>query len=184
MEKPDLYSVAIEAVVEDLDIKSKVLENVIPALRDDCIIATNTSSLSITKIGQAIGQPHRTVGMHFFNPAPIMKLVEVIKGENTCTAVVDRVAEIAVSWGKMVARAADVPGFIVNHVARPYYLEAFRILEDATPMKPSASPMGSATTAGAAPSFSSIWLTTRQNSEPTRSILFTNAILGTPYLLA
>ncbi len=120
----------IEAVVEDLDIKAKVLGNIIPTLRDNCIIATNTSSLSITKIGQAIGQPQRTVGMHFFNPAPIMKLVEVIKGENTCTAVVDRVTEIAESWGKQVARAADVPGFIVNHVARPYYLEAFRILED------------------------------------------------------
>ena len=130
---PDCLSrceLVIEAVVEDLDIKSKVLENVIPALRDDCIIATHTSSLSITKIGQAIGQPHRTVGMHFFNPAPIMKLVEVIQGAETDPAVVDRVAEIAVSWGKKVARAADVPGFIVNHVARPYYLEAFRILED------------------------------------------------------
>ncbi|MCH8211205.1 MAG: 3-hydroxyacyl-CoA dehydrogenase, partial [Planctomycetes bacterium] len=101
-----------------------------PALRGDCIIATNTSSLSITKIGETIGQPHRTVGMHFFNPAPIMKLVEVIQGAETDPAVVDRVAEIAVGWGKKVARAADVPGFIVNHVARPYYLEAFRILED------------------------------------------------------
>ncbi|MEE8155341.1 MAG: 3-hydroxyacyl-CoA dehydrogenase NAD-binding domain-containing protein [Phycisphaerales bacterium] len=120
----------IEAVVEDLDVKAKVLSSFMPALRDDCIIATNTSSLSITKIGQAIGQPHRTVGMHFFNPAPIMKLVEVIEGAEADAAVVDRVAEIAVSWGKKVARAADVPGFIVNHVARPYYLEAFRILED------------------------------------------------------
>lgn len=120
----------IEAVVEDLDVKAKVLSDVIPALRDDCIIATNTSSLSITKIGETIGQPHRTVGMHFFNPAPIMKLVEVIRGKHTDAAVTDRVAEIAVSWGKKVARAADVPGFIVNHVARPYYLEAFRILED------------------------------------------------------
>ena len=120
----------IEAVVEDLDVKAKVLGGVVPVLRDDCIIATNTSSLSITKLGQSIGQPHRTVGMHFFNPAPIMKLVEVIKGEYTDSAVVDRVAEIAVYWGKKIARAADVPGFIVNHVARPYYLEAFRILEE------------------------------------------------------
>jgi 3-hydroxybutyryl-CoA dehydrogenase len=68
--------------------------------------------------------------MHFFNPAPVMKLVEVIKGEDTDAAIVDRVVEIAANWGKQVARAADVPGFIVNHVARPYYLEAFRILED------------------------------------------------------
>ena len=120
----------IEAVVEDLDVKATVLSDIVSALRDDCIIATNTSSLSITKIGQAIGQPQRTVGMHFFNPAPIMRLVEVIKGEETDPAVVDRVAQIAENWGKRVARAADVPGFIVNHVARPYYLEAFRILED------------------------------------------------------
>ena len=125
----------IEVVVEDLDIKAKVLGNIIPALKNNCIIATNTSSLSVTKIGEAIGEPHRTVGMHFFNPAPIMKLVEVIKGDNTDTAIADRVARIAESWGKKVARAADVPGFIVNNVARPYYLEAFRILEDgyATP---------------------------------------------------
>ena len=130
---PDCLSgceLVIEAVVEDIDVKAKVLSNIIPTLRDDCIIATNTSSLSITKIGEVIGQPHRTVGMHFFNPAPIMKLVEVIRGAETDPAVVDRVVEIAVSWGKKVARAADVPGFIVNHVARPYYLEAFRILED------------------------------------------------------
>ena len=130
---PDCLSdcaLIIEAVVEDLDVKAKVLSDIIPTLRDDCIIATNTSSLSITKLGQAIGQPTRTVGMHFFNPAPIMKLVEVIKGEETDPAVVDRVAEIAENWGKQIARAADVPGFIVNHVARPYYLEAFRILED------------------------------------------------------
>ena len=130
---PECFSscdLIIEAVVEDLEIKAKVLGNIIPVLRDDCIIATNTSSLSITKIGQAIGQPQRTVGMHFFNPAPIMKLVEVIKGEDTDPTVVDRVAQIAEDWGKQVARAADVPGFIVNHVARPYYLEAFRILED------------------------------------------------------
>ncbi|MCH8824454.1 MAG: 3-hydroxybutyryl-CoA dehydrogenase [Planctomycetes bacterium] len=135
---PDCFSnceLIIEVVVEDLDIKAKVLGNIIPALNSDCIIATNTSSLSVTKIGEAIGQSHRTVGMHFFNPAPIMKLVEVIKGDKTDIAIADRVAKIAESWGKKVARAADVPGFIVNHVARPYYLEAFRILEDgyATP---------------------------------------------------
>jgi 3-hydroxybutyryl-CoA dehydrogenase len=68
--------------------------------------------------------------MHFFNPAPLMKLVEVVAGAETDPAAVDRVCEIATSWGKITARAADVPGFIVNHVARPYYLEAFRIVED------------------------------------------------------
>jgi 3-hydroxybutyryl-CoA dehydrogenase len=120
----------IEAVVEDLDAKTAVLRNALGALPADAIIATNTSSLAVTSLGNAIGEPHRTIGMHFFNPAPLMKLVEVIAGDRTDPQVVDRTAEIAEGWGKVVARAADVPGFIVNHVARPYYLEAFRIMED------------------------------------------------------
>jgi 3-hydroxybutyryl-CoA dehydrogenase len=120
----------LEAVVEDLDIKVKVLTNLIPHLTPDAIIATNTSSLSVTTLGEAIGESHRVVGMHFFNPAPLMRLCEIIAGNATEAGVVDRVAAIADAWGKKVARAADVPGFIVNHVARPYYLEAFRILEE------------------------------------------------------
>ncbi len=129
---PDLRScdLVIEAVVEDLDTKAAVLSDVVDRLPDDAISATNTSSLSVGRLGEAIGQAHRTVGMHFFNPAPLMKLVEVVAGERTEAGIVDRTAAIAESWGKVVARAADVPGFIVNHVARPYYLEAFRILED------------------------------------------------------
>jgi len=120
----------IEAIVEDLGVKTTVLREVVPHLAPTAIIATNTSSLCIGAIGTAIGEPARTVGMHFFNPAPLLKLVEVIAGDETDPAVVDRTATIATNWGKTVARAADVPGFIVNHVARPYYLEAFRILED------------------------------------------------------
>ncbi len=120
----------IEAVVEDLDIKTAVLRGVVERLPDDAIIATNTSSLSVTRLGEAIGRPMCTVGMHFFNPAPLMKLVEVVAGDETDPDVVECAAAIAESWGKVVARAADVPGFIVNHVARPYYLEAFRILEE------------------------------------------------------
>ncbi|MHC5004043.1 MAG: 3-hydroxyacyl-CoA dehydrogenase NAD-binding domain-containing protein, partial [Planctomycetota bacterium] len=120
----------IEAIVEDLDVKATVLGGLLPALPPDAIVATNTSSLSVGAIGERIGAAQRTVGMHFFNPAPLMRLVEVIAGAETDPAVVDRVAGIARAWGKQVARAADVPGFIVNHVARPYYLEAFRILED------------------------------------------------------
>ena len=120
----------IEAVVEDLDTKVRVLGSIIPSLRDDAIIASNTSALSISRLGEAIAEPHRTVGMHFFNPAPLMKLVEVIAGDQTERSVVEGVAAIAEGWGKVVAHAADVAGFIVNHVARPYYLEAFRILED------------------------------------------------------
>ncbi|MHC5006966.1 MAG: 3-hydroxyacyl-CoA dehydrogenase NAD-binding domain-containing protein [Planctomycetota bacterium] len=120
----------VEAVVEDLDVKAKVLRTVLGALADDAIIASNTSSLSISRLGEAIGRPRRTVGMHFFNPAPLMKLVEVIAGRETDAGVVDQTCTIATSWGKITARAADVPGFIVNHVARPYYLEALRILEE------------------------------------------------------
>ena len=137
---PDNFAdcdLVLEVVVENMDIKAAVLGEIIPHLKPDCIIATNTSSLSVTDLGKRIKQPYSTVGMHFFNPAPLMKLVEVVAGKETDPAIVDRVCEIAKSWEKKVARAADVVGFIVNHIARPYYLEAFRILEDgyATPVE-------------------------------------------------
>jgi 3-hydroxybutyryl-CoA dehydrogenase len=122
--------VLIEAIVEDAAIKASVLRQLLHALPRDAIVATNTSSLSVSALGEAAGCPQRFLGMHFFNPAPLMALVEIIAGTQTDPAVVERAAAIAESWGKHVARAADVPGFIVNHVARPYYLEAFRILED------------------------------------------------------
>ncbi|MCH8005191.1 MAG: 3-hydroxybutyryl-CoA dehydrogenase [Planctomycetes bacterium] len=120
----------IEAVFEDFQTKVEALAPIVSALPSDAIIASNTSSLSIGRIGEGIGRPGCTVGMHFFNPAPLMKLVEVIAGSDTDPAITDRAVAIAESWGKIVARAADMPGFIVNHVARPYYLEAFRILEE------------------------------------------------------
>ena len=120
----------IEAIIERLDIKAADFRELLPSLRPDAILATNTSSLSVTKLGEAVGEPHRVVGLHFFNPAPLMKLVEVIAGDATDPRIVDRVAAIARDWGKEVARATDAPGFIVNHVARPYYLEAFRLLEE------------------------------------------------------
>jgi 3-hydroxybutyryl-CoA dehydrogenase len=120
----------IEAVFEDLETKVRVLRELLPHLSPGAIIATNTSSFSVGEIGERIGAAEHTCGMHFFNPAPVMRLVEIIAGPRTDPAVADRAAAIAVEWGKTVARAADVPGFIVNHVARPYYLEAFRILEE------------------------------------------------------
>jgi len=120
----------IEAIIERLDIKANALIEVLGVVDEEAMIATNTSSLSITELAESIDAPTRTVGMHFFNPAPLMQLVEVIAGRSTDRVVVDRVADIATSWGKRVARSADVPGFIVNHVARPYYLEAFRVLDD------------------------------------------------------
>jgi 3-hydroxybutyryl-CoA dehydrogenase len=120
----------IEAVVEDMAVKADVLRPLIAALPADAIVATNTSSLSVSALGAAVGCPRRVLGMHFFNPAPLMQLVEIVAGRESDPALVERAVDIATSWGKRVARAADVPGFIVNHVARPYYLEAFRVLED------------------------------------------------------
>jgi 3-hydroxybutyryl-CoA dehydrogenase len=119
----------IEAVIEDLDAKAAALAPILAVVDQKTIIATNTSSLSIAAIGERLRIADRTVGMHFFNPAPLLKLVEIIPGRGTEPAVTDRVEAIAQSWGKTTARAADLPGFIVNHVARPYYLEAFRLVE-------------------------------------------------------
>ena len=119
----------IEAIVEDFDIKTKVIKE-IGETATGAIIATNTSSLSVTELGSASGCADRFVGMHFFNPAPIMPLVEVIKGEQSSEAAVQRAILIAEAWGKTVVQVADTPGFIVNRVARPYYLESWRIVED------------------------------------------------------
>ena len=119
----------IEAIIEDFDIKTKVLREICE-LTQDSIVATNTSSLSVTELGIATGYPERIVGMHFFNPAPIMPLVEIIRGEQTSKSAIQRATLIAEAWGKTVVRASDTPGFIVNRVARPYYLESWRIVED------------------------------------------------------
>lgn len=120
----------IEAIVEDLDVKVAAVSELLPHLPSTAIIATNTSSLSVTDLGERLGVPTRTVGMHFFNPAPLLKLVEVVPGAATDPEVTARTRRIAEVWGKVVAIAGDAPGFIVNHVARPYYLEAFRVLAD------------------------------------------------------
>jgi 3-hydroxybutyryl-CoA dehydrogenase len=120
----------LEAIVEDMQAKTAALKAVVPVLSKDAVLASNTSSLSITKLGESIGQPQRVVGMHFFNPAPLMPLVEVVSGAKSSVAAIERVTLIAEAWGKTVVKCADTPGFIVNRVARPYYLEAFRIAED------------------------------------------------------
>lgn len=118
----------IEAIVENLDTKVSTLRPIVAVARPDAVFASNTSSLSISQIGTGIRCAERCVGMHFFNPVPLMPLVEVISGKETARPFTDRVAEIAQSWGKTVVRAADTPGFIVNRVARGYYLEALRML--------------------------------------------------------
>lgn len=118
----------IEAVVENLDVKHKVFAALEAATSPDAILATNTSSLAISKIAEAVKNPSRVVGMHFFNPAPIMPLVEIIAGEKSDAAAVDKAYEVAKSWGKTPVRVKDTPGFIVNRVARGFYLEALRML--------------------------------------------------------
>ena len=119
----------IESVVENFDIKTKMLQQ-IGELSTDSIIATNTSSLSITELANASGFAERVVGMHFFNPAPIMQLVEVVHGNLSSEIAIQRATLIAEAWGKTVVQVSDTPGFIVNRVARPYYLESWRIVED------------------------------------------------------
>ncbi len=120
----------VEAVVENLETKVKVFNALLPEVASSCILASNTSSLSITQMGQAIGEEARFVGMHFFNPVPLLPLVEIVSGNGTSQESADRVATIAKSWGKTVVRCKDTPGFIVNRVARGYYLESLRILSD------------------------------------------------------
>jgi len=120
----------IEAIVEDLAIKQALftaLEKVLPA---DVVLATNTSSLSVAALAGACQRPARVVGIHFFNPAPVMPLVEVIPSIITDAAVTDAAQALIDAWGKVTVRCTDTPGFIVNRIARPFYGEALRILEE------------------------------------------------------
>ncbi len=120
--------VVIEAIPEELDLKREAFRLLDAATRRESVLATNTSSLSVGAIAAATEQPGRVVGMHFFNPVPLMPLVEVVAGAMTEPAVTDAVAALARRLGKTPVLAADTPGFIVNRVARPYYLEALRIV--------------------------------------------------------
>ncbi len=120
----------IEAIVENLDIKRNVLSTLEKFVSDECIIATNTSSLSVASIASSLEKPERCIGMHFFNPAPLMKLVEVIPAIQTSEETLKTSVETIMDWGKIVAVTKDTPGFIVNRVARPFYGEALRIYEE------------------------------------------------------
>jgi 3-hydroxybutyryl-CoA dehydrogenase len=121
-------ALVVEAVVEDLDVKRVLFSELEDVVGPDCILATNTSSISVTAIGATLKRPERLVGMHFFNPVPLMALVEVISGVATDKAVADTVYATAAAWGKNPVHAKSTPGFIVNRVARPYYAEALRLL--------------------------------------------------------
>ncbi len=122
--------IVIEAIVENLDIKKKVFSELESLVSDDCILASNTSSLSITSIAAACTNPSRFIGIHFFNPAPLMKLVEIIPSIQTSQGTLDKSLMIINGWGKTTVIAKDTPGFIVNKVARPFYGEATKILEE------------------------------------------------------
>lgn len=120
----------IEAIVENLEIKKAVFQQIEKIVSKDCILATNTSSLSVAAIAAACEQPERVIGIHFFNPAPLMKLVEIIPAVQTSIETIEKATEWIENWGKLVVKAKDTPGFIVNRVARPFYGEALRILDE------------------------------------------------------
>ena len=119
--------IVIEAIAEDLAVKRALFAGLEQVVSGAAILATNTSSLSPTAIAAGLSRPERVVGLHFFNPAPAMKLVEVIPGLATGAAVTDAAAGLAQSWGKTVVRSSPTPGFIVNRIARPFYGEAWRL---------------------------------------------------------
>ena len=130
LEKLSDCDLVIEAIIEDLKIKHQVfniLEKIVP---DSCILASNTSSLSIASIGSALNKSERVVGIHFFNPAPLMPLVEIIPAVQTSEKNLKTAKQLIEIWGKTVVVCKDTPGFIVNRVARPFYGESLRIYEE------------------------------------------------------
>ncbi len=123
-------SLIIEAIVENPEVKKSVFRELETIASPSCVLATNTSSLSITSIASACKDPGRVLGIHFFNPAPLMPLVEIIPGIASKSEIVDACRDLINSWGKTTVIAKDTPGFIVNRVARPFYSEALRIYEE------------------------------------------------------
>lgn len=120
----------VEAATEDLGVKQELFRKLDAACDPETLLATNTSSLSVTAIGGAVKDASRVLGMHFFNPAPLMALVEVVQGELTDAGAVAKAVDLARKLGKTPVRAKDTPGFIVNRIARPFYNEALRILTE------------------------------------------------------
>ena len=125
-----LADVFIEAIVEKIEIKVGLFNQLAEMNHGETVFATNTSSLSVTKIAEAVVNPERVIGMHFFNPATIMKLVEVVNTNFTNQQTTDTVIELAKAMGKTPVLCKDAPGFIVNRVARPYYNESLRLAEE------------------------------------------------------
>ncbi len=122
-------ALVVEAIVEDLDVKRSLLRDLEARVGADCVLASNTSSLSITAMSQGMQHPGRLVGMHFFNPVPLMQLVEIVSGLRSDPAVAEAVHALATRWGKAPVHARSTPGFIVNRIARPYYAETLELLQ-------------------------------------------------------
>ena len=120
----------IEAIVENLDIKRALFAELEALLPAEAVIATNTSSISVTALARGMRKPERLVGMHFFNPVPLMKLVEVVSGLGTDPQIAQAVFDLAGRWGKTAVHTRSTPGFIVNRIARPYYAETLMLLQD------------------------------------------------------
>jgi 3-hydroxybutyryl-CoA dehydrogenase len=120
----------IEAIIENKEIKTKVFTELEQHVSENCVIGSNTSSISITSLGAELQKPERFIGIHFFNPAPLMPLVEVIPSLLTDTSLPGKIYNLMKEWGKTPVIAKDIPGFIVNRIARPYYGEALRIVEE------------------------------------------------------
>jgi 3-hydroxybutyryl-CoA dehydrogenase len=123
-------NLVIEAIVENADIKRELFAKLETVIQPECILATNTSSLSINFLSSGLRNPGRFAGMHFFNPVPLMRLVEVVHGLGTDPAVANIVFETATRWGKVPIHVKSTPGFVVNRIARPYYAEALRLLNE------------------------------------------------------
>lgn len=124
-----IADLVIEAIVERIDVKVSLFNQLAAINGEATLFATNTSSLSVSDIAAQVINPSRVAGMHFFNPAPVMKLVEVVKGAQTSPEAVQAIYDLAKQMGKTPVLCKDAPGFIVNHVARPYYLEALKLAE-------------------------------------------------------
>lgn len=119
----------IEAIIEKTDVKQDLFRQLAALNRPDTILASNTSSLSVSTIAEGIPHPERVCGLHFFNPAQVMKLVEVVAAEQTTSEVLEQATKVVVAMGKTAVRCKDAPGFIVNRVARHYYLEPLRLAD-------------------------------------------------------
>jgi 3-hydroxybutyryl-CoA dehydrogenase len=122
-------TIAIEAVPEDMALKGDIFRALDQLCCPETLLCSNTSSLSITALGGATNRPNQVAGLHFFNPAPVMSLVEVVRGDRTADDALNRLIDLARRWGKTPVVVHDTPGFIVNRVARPFYAEALRLLD-------------------------------------------------------